>query len=149
MRGLILKRLKKYGSGLAVIVSSALFALIHGNILQSVSAFTVGIALGFIFVRTNSLPLCVAMHCTQNAFALTLTRLQQQNNKTAVMAIILFAIVFVIIAAAVILLSDKQIISLPKRYDGPSLFKRLGQLFTVPFAYVCAVMFAFACKVLY
>lgn len=65
-RGLILGLLRKYGDGFAVLVSSFLFGFMHGNFEQMPFAFLVGIALGFIAVKTNSLLLAMAVHATNN-----------------------------------------------------------------------------------
>ena len=65
-RGLVLGSLRKYGDGFAVLVSSILFGLTHGNFEQIPFAFLVGLALGFIAVKTNSLLLAMAVHATNN-----------------------------------------------------------------------------------
>lgn len=65
-RGLVLGSLRKYGDGFAVLVSSILFGLMHGNFEQIPFAFLVGLALGFIVVKTNSLLIASAVHATNN-----------------------------------------------------------------------------------
>lgn len=65
-RGLVLGSLRKYGDGFAVLVSSILFGLMHGNFEQIPFAFLVGLALGFIAVKTNSLLLAMAVHAANN-----------------------------------------------------------------------------------
>ena len=46
-RGLILRTLRPYGKGMAIVVSALLFGLYHGNIIQIPYAFLVGLVLAY------------------------------------------------------------------------------------------------------
>lgn len=50
-RGVILRNLLPYGKKFAIIASSFLFGLLHGNIIQSPYAFMVGLVLGYTAVE--------------------------------------------------------------------------------------------------
>ncbi len=65
-RGLVLGALRKYGDGFAVMVSSILFGLIHGNFQQIPFAFMVGLILGFVTVKCNSIWPAVLIHFYNN-----------------------------------------------------------------------------------
>lgn len=65
-RGIILGSLKKFGEGFAVIVSSVLFGLMHGNFEQIPFAFLVGLVLGFITVKSGSIWIAVLIHAFNN-----------------------------------------------------------------------------------
>ena len=65
-RGVVLGLLKRYGEGFAIIVSSIIFGVMHGNFEQMPFAFLVGIILGFIYVKTKSIWVCVAVHAANN-----------------------------------------------------------------------------------
>ena len=52
-RGLILRGLERFGKGYAVLISSILFGLFHGNIIQSPYAFAVGLVLVYTAVKYN------------------------------------------------------------------------------------------------
>ncbi len=65
-RGLVLGALRKYGDGFAVMVSSILFGLIHGNFQQIPFAFMVGLILGFVTVKCNSIWPAVFIHFYNN-----------------------------------------------------------------------------------
>jgi membrane protease YdiL (CAAX protease family) len=54
------------GAPLALLLSSALFALPHGDPWLVLAAFGVGLALGAAFLATRSLALCVAYHAGLN-----------------------------------------------------------------------------------
>lgn len=69
-RGQILGSIKhKYGSFWALLVSSLLFALIHGNPPQMVNAFFMGLILGYICLKTGSLLSVIVIHAFNNALA--------------------------------------------------------------------------------
>ncbi len=65
-RGIILGLLKKFGEGFAIITSSIIFGVMHGNFEQMPFAFLVGLILGFIYVKTKSIWVCVAVHAANN-----------------------------------------------------------------------------------
>lgn len=67
MRGVILGGLKNtYGSITALLVSSVLFAVLHFNMAQTLSAFMCGIVLGLLYLRTRSVFCCIIAHCGYN-----------------------------------------------------------------------------------
>jgi membrane protease YdiL (CAAX protease family) len=54
----------------AVVISSALFAVMHLNPWQLATAFVAGLILGWAYLRTQSLGLCIAGHALNNAVSL-------------------------------------------------------------------------------
>lgn len=74
-RGVILGVLRKYSDGLAVLVSGILFGLMHGNFAQIPFATVVGLILGYIAVKTNSLLPGIIIHFLNNGISVTLTLL--------------------------------------------------------------------------
>lgn len=67
MRGFVLDGLKnKYGVGVALLLSALLFAILHFNMVQTLSAFVCGIILGLLYLKTNSIPCCIIAHCGYN-----------------------------------------------------------------------------------
>lgn len=75
-RGIVLGLLKKYGEGFAIISSSIIFGIMHGNFEQIPFAVLVGLVLGYIYVKTKSIWTCVAVHCVNNAISVIFTYLQ-------------------------------------------------------------------------
>lgn len=78
-RGILLQKLRKYGDGFAILVSSLLFGLIHGNIVQIPFAFIVGLAAAFITVKTSSLIPAIITHFLVN-FSSVLVSILDENN---------------------------------------------------------------------
>ena len=71
-RGCVLRVLRPFGDGFAIIVSAVLFSLMHGNIRQIPFAFIVGLILGRLYVITNSLWLPMIVHFINNALSVTM-----------------------------------------------------------------------------
>lgn len=65
-RGYILRTLRRHGDGFALVVSSALFALMHGNILQIPFAFIVGMVCGYLVIKTGRIWLGMMLHFLNN-----------------------------------------------------------------------------------
>lgn len=68
-RGIILGTLRKYSDTVAIVVSAGLFGLMHGNFVQIPFAFCVGLVLGFVVVKTNSLLPSILIHFFNNAIS--------------------------------------------------------------------------------
>lgn len=64
-RGLILRSLKPYGKQFAIFVSSLLFALFHGNVIQIPYAFLVGLLLAYVTVE-YSITWAILLHIFNN-----------------------------------------------------------------------------------
>ena len=67
MRGLVLGGLRRsLGVTAAFLISSALFAAFHFNMVQTLSALVCGLALGLLYVHTGSLFCCILAHAGYN-----------------------------------------------------------------------------------
>lgn len=97
IRGVVLQSLRKYGDKFAILMSSFVFALMHGNMVQIPFAFIAGIALGYCAVKTGSLWTGIAVHFINNSIAVfsmvATEKLSEQGSNT--FAMILYAVVFV------------------------------------------------------
>lgn len=68
-RGIILNSLKKYSPAFAVVFSALLFALAHMNLYQGISVMGMGLAMGFMYLKTGSLQASIFMHFINNFIA--------------------------------------------------------------------------------
>jgi sodium transport system permease protein len=83
-RGFVLSGLRHLGSTTAaLVISSLFFAVTHGMLQQSLSAFGVGLVIGFIAVRTGSLIPCIAFHLTHNSLTVMLSRMADDTQTLA------------------------------------------------------------------
>ena len=65
-RKLIIDRLHVHGEKVAILFSSLIFSLVHGNFFQVFYAFLNGCILGFIYTRTGRLRYTIAFHMATN-----------------------------------------------------------------------------------
>ncbi|MBQ9086257.1 MAG: CPBP family intramembrane metalloprotease [Clostridia bacterium] len=65
-RGVILSNLIPFGRTTAIWGSAILFGLMHGNILQFFYTSLLGIILGYVYVRTKSIWICMLIHFVNN-----------------------------------------------------------------------------------
>ena len=65
-RKIIVDRTIHYGQGAAVMVSGLMFGLFHGNLNQFVYAFTLGMFLAFLYVKTGNIKITIALHMMIN-----------------------------------------------------------------------------------
>ncbi len=66
-RGLVLNEFRRVmPAWLAVVLQAALFALFHGNFVQSLYVFIPGLVLGLVYVLTRSLAAPIALHIVFN-----------------------------------------------------------------------------------
>lgn len=67
MRGYLLNGLSiSYGSIIALLMSSLMFALLHFNMVQTFSAFVCGLVLGLLYLQTGSILCCILTHTGYN-----------------------------------------------------------------------------------
>jgi membrane protease YdiL (CAAX protease family) len=65
-RKIICEKLLALGEGVAVVVSGIIFGITHGNFFQAPYTLLVGIALGFVYVKTGKLIYTIGYHMALN-----------------------------------------------------------------------------------
>ena len=73
MRGVVLQSLRRYGERYALVVSSLIFALMHGNMTQAPFAFMLGLVIGRIVLETESMWTGILIHVINNSYAVLMT----------------------------------------------------------------------------
>lgn len=81
MRGVVMQPLRRYGDLFALTMSSLVFALMHGNMVQAPFAFVAGFILGYVVMRTGTLWSSVLIHFVNNAFSVTLSLLAERLSE--------------------------------------------------------------------
>lgn len=71
-RGLVLQSLRYAGDTIAIIVSALLFGLMHGTLYQIPFAFILGIAFGYIAIRTGNILITMFLHFYNNSMSVIL-----------------------------------------------------------------------------
>lgn len=72
-RGLVVGLFKKHDEMLAVFASAFLFGMLHGNLVQIPFAFIVGLVLGYVRVKTDSMLPGILIHFGNNFYAVIVT----------------------------------------------------------------------------
>lgn len=71
-RGAILNAYRRKLGFAAIFVSSVFFGLMHAEVFSALNGFIIGCALGYVYLKTNSVWCPVIMHMFYNLFAFTL-----------------------------------------------------------------------------
>lgn len=98
LRGHVMGNLRKYGDKFAILASSLIFALMHGNLIQTPFALIAGFGLGYLTVKTNSLWTGILVHAANNLFSVTLSYLGDYMDEETFYS--LYTVLFFSIAVA-------------------------------------------------
>ncbi len=135
-RGLILGSLKKYGEGFAIIASSAIFGMIHGNFEQIPFAFLIGLILGFITVKSGSIWLASITHSFNNAVSVVmsyLTKGMSDGLQSIIYNIYLMAALIIgILGIAIFSRRDKDVFAVKNVKTDCSEWQKNKWFFTHP-----------------
>lgn len=107
-RGLIYMRMRQYlNVNMAIVVSALLFAIFHGNLVQGIYAFLLGILLAFVYEKYGSLKAPALLHISANMLSLALVYFQPTFDGRG--ALLLIGSAAVILCLAVVWLMDRQV----------------------------------------
>ena len=83
-RGAILRTLmgimSKKNHWVAIMISAAIFGVVHANLAQFVNALLMGLLLGWMYYRTKSLVPGILLHWVNNTMAYVLTNIMPQSD---------------------------------------------------------------------
>ena len=103
-RGLVYRRIRWYLNAVpAMVFSALLFAVFHGNLLQGIYAFSLGLLLAFVYERTHSVLAPVCIHVGANLISVLMTdipsfgRIYETQNEGA---FLLFTAVMMLVFTA-------------------------------------------------
>lgn len=105
-RGLLLQALRRYGSVFAIITTSLLFALSHGNIIQGIPVFFFSLILSYSCLKSESLYPSIFMHFVLNASAMLFSFIPETSFLTYLIS--LYVIVLLLLAMFKIITTRKQ-----------------------------------------
>ncbi|MBO4433803.1 MAG: CPBP family intramembrane metalloprotease [Clostridia bacterium] len=142
-RGIVLGLLRPYGDAFAIIASSIVFGIFHGNFTQIPFAFLVGIALGFIRVKSGSIIIPMAVHAINNFIAVMSNNSDWLPNEFKNLFYTVY-ILFVLVAAVlgIMLLKNKGEFSFPKVERSISAGKTYRYFFLSPAFILLVILFA-------
>lgn len=83
-RGAVLRTLlglmSKKNHWVAIMISAAIFGLVHANVAQFVNALLLGLLLGWMYYRTKSLVPGILLHWVNNTMAYVLSNIMPQSD---------------------------------------------------------------------
>lgn len=83
-RGAILRTLlgimSKKNHWVAIMISAAIFGIVHANLAQFINALLMGLLLGWMYYRTGSLVPGILLHWINNTMAYVLTNIMPQSD---------------------------------------------------------------------
>lgn len=143
-RGYILRSLRAYGDGFAVVVSALLFSLMHGNLRQIPFAFIVGLFLGYLYVQTNNIWIPILVHFINNSISTVMEYLSFFCSPEFISWLTVYVIyggliLLGLLSVLILLLAYRDKMKLRKNGSGLSVVGRYRALFTTPM-FVSAVL---------
>lgn len=103
--------LKKYGNAFAVIATSVVFGLVHGNVIQFIFAFSLGLAFGYITIKTKSVLPAMLIHGLNNGISVVqdiLTYTSGAKVSETVIGVIMYTWIALAAAGLVYLIFKKE-----------------------------------------
>lgn len=145
MRGVVMQPLRKYGDWFAILMSSFVFALMHGNLVQAPFAFIAGIGLGYAVIASGSLWTGILIHLLNNSISVvqTIAATNLSPEKANLISAVLIGVVIAAGAAALLVYLFKKemrvilpLSGIPLRHSE----KGSAYLFTPPMVLALAMM---------
>lgn len=154
-RGAILGSLRKYGDGIAIIVSAVMFGFAHSNFIQTPVTFLTGLVLGYLTVKTGSIIPAMLLHFVNNATAVLGEKLMEFISDERLYGIVDSAIAIIFLAVGLIctiMLIKKhgnKIFELDNsvqiKKTELTMSKRLVYIFTAPWTIVYTILTILLC----
>ena len=98
-RGLIFNRIKfQYNLTAAMLISSVVFGIYHGNIIQGIYATMLGVCLAYTYNKTKNILIPIFIHISANTSVLGLSSLVENDDSALTVGImVLVTLIFAII----------------------------------------------------
>ena len=139
-RGVMLQALRRFGDHFAVVSTSILFALMHGNLMQGPYALLLGLLIGYFVIYTGSLWTGIAMHAANNFLSVLIEYFMDHMSDTAfetLAVVVLIVSVFMSVIGLVHLRSKFGSLFYLRRGNYPMTERRKHLVFfTSPFVII-------------
>lgn len=135
LRGVIMQPLRRHGDLFAILMSSIVFSLMHGNLVQAPFALVAGLAIGYYVVATGSIWTGVLIHFVNNLFSSILSLLNAggiKNVDIIISAIMTIAFVTGLACTLIFFFHPKRIRLNPPEVEMSFGARVTNYVFTVP-----------------
>jgi len=119
-RGVLLSGLKRYGERFAIITTSVLFGLIHGNLYQGIGVTLLGLIFAYITIKKESILPAIGLHMANNLYAVMTNVLISDTSEVGEVISVVTWVVLCIIGV-IILIKKRAVymtISNDEKYKG-------------------------------
>ena len=147
-RGTVQRLLSPYGDWFSIIVTSALFALLHADLSQIPSIFALSLFLGYLVAAYGNLTSAILLHFFNNASGFLQLWARQQMDGTNVMALtaILFSIYFAAgLGALIVALRHRPLPKLPRYPTRKNRMGRTERILSAPFFTITLLLLTLTC----
>jgi len=125
MRRIILKEMEKATKSMwaGILISSALFAVVHINPIQVVFAMPAGIILGWLYCKTGSLLVPICLHILNNTISFITIRMGSESTLSIknTMGVVLFvALALITVVSAIWLIKNYKAMVVPESESSDS-----------------------------
>lgn len=107
-RGMVMKLLSPANKTFALIASSLLFGIMHGNFNQMFNGFLLGLVLGYAAMKSKSILLPIICHMAANTNAMVLSFLEYKLGEKAVSIEMIYSVVLIVIGIISVILLLKR-----------------------------------------
>ncbi len=145
LRGYVLGHIReKYGDSFAVGITAVIFAVMHGNLVQSPFALIAGAAIGYFTVKTGSLWTGIFIHMINNFISLCsayIIELQGQETGAILYTVAVYGISFIGIICSIIFVINNKDKKLHRNQSVLSLSEKLtAYFFNIPMIIAILIM---------
>jgi len=125
-RKILIDRIRLYGDKAAILVSSVVFALSHGNFYQFFYAFGIGLVFAYIYIKTGRLRYTIIFHMAIN-FLGSIVALKIGENPVLLAGYSIFMLGAVFAGTTLFFISQKKLVLHPGLIEtwGKGAFKAL------------------------
>lgn len=98
MRGYVMGNLRAYGDKFAILMSSVMFAAMHGNLVQAPFALIAGFAIGYFSIKTGSIWTGIVIHALNNGISVAITYASEhlsESGANIVAAALIYGLILV------------------------------------------------------
>lgn len=143
IRGVVLQPLRRYGDKFAIIMSAAIFSILHGNMVQIPYTLVAGIYFGYLCVATGSIWPSIVLHFINNLFSaieMIVYANYGEEASTAAIFIMLGVLIIVGIAGGIIFFSMHYKTELKDGVNTLKTGEKVGSVLKSP-AMIIAIIF--------
>jgi membrane protease YdiL (CAAX protease family) len=136
-RGVVMGTLRPYSEGAAILISSATFALMHGNFVQMPFTFCCGLVFAYIDIKCNSLLPSVIVHFLNNGLSVAADLLIAHGIMSELVVNLLYGVIFIVTGVLAFIFikgftKDKEMFILDKGSDIIPFKKKITTICSSP-----------------